>query len=191
MFSTAEDNQTTVEIHVLQGERQMASDNRTIGKFQLQAMGTPALPFHLQGDASQGQKAMVGIEVAGAHRKIGGQDAPAHLQRGVSGAAQLPAGRLQPLHGQPLLSLPYLKVFEGPHVVADQVGAGGPARHPQAKDGGAGAKAKGGPQQMLLGFPEVEVKLKPLDGINLRRRPGRRSGELGPAAGRRGPRTPV
>jgi molecular chaperone DnaK len=34
-FSTAEDNQTTVEIHVLQGERQLATDNRTIGKFQL------------------------------------------------------------------------------------------------------------------------------------------------------------
>ncbi len=38
VFSTAEDNQTTVEIHVLQGERQMAQDNRTIGKFQLQGM---------------------------------------------------------------------------------------------------------------------------------------------------------
>ena len=35
VFSTAEDNQTTVEIHVLQGERKMAMDNRTIGKFQL------------------------------------------------------------------------------------------------------------------------------------------------------------
>ena len=35
IFSTAEDNQTTVEIHVLQGERKMALDNRTIGKFQL------------------------------------------------------------------------------------------------------------------------------------------------------------
>ena len=35
VFSTAEDNQTTVEIHVLQGERQLAQDNRTIGKFQL------------------------------------------------------------------------------------------------------------------------------------------------------------
>ncbi|MEO7083634.1 MAG: molecular chaperone DnaK [Gemmatimonadaceae bacterium] len=34
-FSTADDNQTTVEIHVLQGEREMARDNRTIGKFQL------------------------------------------------------------------------------------------------------------------------------------------------------------
>ena len=35
VFSTAEDNQTTVEIHVLQGERKMAQDNKTIGKFQL------------------------------------------------------------------------------------------------------------------------------------------------------------
>ena len=34
-FSTADDNQTTVEIHVLQGEREMALDNRTIGRFQL------------------------------------------------------------------------------------------------------------------------------------------------------------
>jgi molecular chaperone DnaK len=35
VFSTAEDNQTTVEIHVLQGERKMAVDNKTIGRFQL------------------------------------------------------------------------------------------------------------------------------------------------------------
>ena len=42
VFSTAEDNQTTVEIHVLQGERQMAVDNRTIGKFQL--TGIPPAP---------------------------------------------------------------------------------------------------------------------------------------------------
>ncbi len=42
VFSTAEDNQTTVEIHVLQGERKMALDNRTIGKFQL--TGIPPAP---------------------------------------------------------------------------------------------------------------------------------------------------
>lgn len=41
-FSTAEDNQTTVEIHVLQGERKMALDNKTIGKFQL--TGIPPAP---------------------------------------------------------------------------------------------------------------------------------------------------
>jgi molecular chaperone DnaK len=42
VFSTAEDSQTTVEIHVLQGERQLALDNRTIGKFQL--TGIPPAP---------------------------------------------------------------------------------------------------------------------------------------------------
>ena len=41
-FSTADDNQTTVEIHVLQGERDMARDNRTIGKFTL--TGIPPAP---------------------------------------------------------------------------------------------------------------------------------------------------
>lgn len=35
VFSTAADNQTTVDIHVLQGERQMAADNKTLGRFQL------------------------------------------------------------------------------------------------------------------------------------------------------------
>ena len=35
VFSTAADNQTTVEIHVLQGEREMAQDNKTIGRFHL------------------------------------------------------------------------------------------------------------------------------------------------------------
>jgi molecular chaperone DnaK len=42
VFSTAEDNQTTVEIHVLQGEREMAIGNRTIGRFQL--TGIPPAP---------------------------------------------------------------------------------------------------------------------------------------------------
>ena len=40
IYSTAADNQTSVEIHVLQGEREMAQDNKTLGKFQL--TGIPA-----------------------------------------------------------------------------------------------------------------------------------------------------
>ena len=40
IYSTAADNQTSVEIHVLQGERNMAADNKTLGKFQLS--GIPA-----------------------------------------------------------------------------------------------------------------------------------------------------
>jgi molecular chaperone DnaK len=41
-FSTASDSQTSVEVHVLQGERQMARDNRTLGRFHLQ--GIPPAP---------------------------------------------------------------------------------------------------------------------------------------------------
>lgn len=42
VFSTAEDNQTSVEIHVLQGEREMAAFNKTLGRFQL--VGIPSAP---------------------------------------------------------------------------------------------------------------------------------------------------
>jgi molecular chaperone DnaK len=42
VFSTAADSQTSVEVHVLQGEREMAHDNRTLGKFHL--MGIPPAP---------------------------------------------------------------------------------------------------------------------------------------------------
>ncbi|MDP3981173.1 MAG: molecular chaperone DnaK, partial [Chlamydiota bacterium] len=42
IFSTAADSQTSVEIHVLQGEREMASSNKTIGRFQL--VGVPPAP---------------------------------------------------------------------------------------------------------------------------------------------------
>jgi molecular chaperone DnaK len=42
VFSTAADNQTSVEIHVLQGERPMSKDNRTLGKFHL--VGIPMAP---------------------------------------------------------------------------------------------------------------------------------------------------
>ena len=57
VFSTAEDNQTTVEIHVLQGERKMALDNKTIGKFQLTGIppaqrGTPQVEVTFDIDAN-------------------------------------------------------------------------------------------------------------------------------------------
>jgi molecular chaperone DnaK len=42
IFSTATDNQTAVSIHVLQGEREMAADNKTLGRFEL--VGIPAAP---------------------------------------------------------------------------------------------------------------------------------------------------
>jgi DNA-directed RNA polymerase subunit RPC12/RpoP len=42
IFSTAQDNQTSVEVHVLQGEREMAADNKTLGRFHL--VGIPPAP---------------------------------------------------------------------------------------------------------------------------------------------------
>ncbi|PIP21372.1 MAG: molecular chaperone DnaK [Candidatus Nealsonbacteria bacterium CG23_combo_of_CG06-09_8_20_14_all_40_13] len=42
VFSTAADNQTSVEVHILQGERSMAADNRTLGRFMLD--GIPPAP---------------------------------------------------------------------------------------------------------------------------------------------------
>ena len=42
VFSTAADSQTSVEVHVMQGERPMARDNRTLGKFHL--VGIPPAP---------------------------------------------------------------------------------------------------------------------------------------------------
>jgi molecular chaperone DnaK len=57
IFSTASDNQTSVEVHVLQGERPMAKDNRTLGRFHLQGIppaprGTPQIEVAFDIDAN-------------------------------------------------------------------------------------------------------------------------------------------
>ena len=57
IYSTAADNQTSVEIHVLQGEREMAADNKTLGKFQLAGIpparrGTPQIEVTFDIDAN-------------------------------------------------------------------------------------------------------------------------------------------
>ena len=57
IFSTAADNQTSVEVHVLQGERQMARDNRTLGRFHLTGLaaaprGVPQIEVAFDIDAN-------------------------------------------------------------------------------------------------------------------------------------------
>jgi molecular chaperone DnaK len=57
VFSTAADNQTSVEVHVLQGDREMAKDNRTLGKFHLDGIppaprGTPQIEVTFDIDAN-------------------------------------------------------------------------------------------------------------------------------------------
>jgi molecular chaperone DnaK len=57
IFSTAEDNQPAVDIHILQGEREMARDNRTLGNFKLEGIppaprGTPQIEVTFDIDAN-------------------------------------------------------------------------------------------------------------------------------------------
>ncbi len=57
IFSTADDNQTAVDIHVLQGERPMAADNMTLGRFRLEGIpnaprGTPQIEVTFDIDAN-------------------------------------------------------------------------------------------------------------------------------------------
>lgn len=57
IFTTAEDNQTSVEVHVLQGEREMAADNKTIGRFHLDGLvpaprGIPQIDVSFDIDAN-------------------------------------------------------------------------------------------------------------------------------------------
>jgi molecular chaperone DnaK len=56
-FSTAEDNQTAVDVHILQGEREMAHDNMTLGRFRLEGIppaprGTPQIDVTFDIDAN-------------------------------------------------------------------------------------------------------------------------------------------
>jgi molecular chaperone DnaK len=57
IFSTAEDNQTAVDIHVMQGERELARDNRTLGNFRLEGIrpaprGVPQVEVSFDIDAN-------------------------------------------------------------------------------------------------------------------------------------------
>jgi len=72
IFSTAADNQPSVEIHVLQGERPMAADNRTLGRFMLDGIlpaprGLPQVEVSFDIDAN-------GILSVGAHDKGTGKE---------------------------------------------------------------------------------------------------------------------
>ncbi len=84
VFSTAEDNQPSVEIHVLQGEREMAIYNKSLGKFQL--TGIPPAPRGIP-------QIEVGVQHRRQRHRRGVGEGPGHRQ----GAADPDQGRLRPL----------------------------------------------------------------------------------------------
>jgi molecular chaperone DnaK len=74
-FSTADDNQTKVEIHVLQGERAQARDNRTLGRFHLEGImpaprGVPKIKVTFDIDANGILSVMAKDEATGKDQKI-------------------------------------------------------------------------------------------------------------------------
>jgi len=74
-FSTATDNQTSVEVHVLQGERSMAKDNRTMGRFHLTGLppaprGMPQVEVTFDIDANGIVNVMATDKATGKEQKI-------------------------------------------------------------------------------------------------------------------------
>jgi molecular chaperone DnaK len=75
IFSTATDNQTSVEVHVLQGERSMAKDNRTLGRFHLSGLppamrGVPQIEVTFDIDANGIVNVMATDKATGKEQKI-------------------------------------------------------------------------------------------------------------------------
>ena len=89
IFSTAEDNQNAVDVHVLQGERELARDNRTLGHFRLEGIapaprGLPQIEVSFDIDAN-------GILTASAQDKATGKE-----QRiTITGSTQLPKDEVE------------------------------------------------------------------------------------------------
>ncbi|MEZ4404580.1 MAG: molecular chaperone DnaK [Kofleriaceae bacterium] len=95
-FSTASDNQTTVEVHVTQGERPMAKDNKTLGKFQLAGIppaprGVPQIEVSFDIDANGILNVTAKDKATGAERNIqitaSGGLTEADIKRAVEEAA--------------------------------------------------------------------------------------------------------
>ena len=86
IFSTAADNQTSVEVHVLQGERPLARDNRTLGRFHLVGLppaprGVPQIEVTFDIDAN----GIVNVHGEGHGDRQGAEDHHQRIERPVEG----------------------------------------------------------------------------------------------------------
>jgi hypothetical protein len=103
----------------------------SLRKQQLQVMGRPSGPFDFQGDASQGKKTVLAVQVAGAHRKLRGLDGVAHLDLIQLLEVEEPAGGCESSGGQRMGALPDLQALKGANIIPDQIGTRRPAREAQ------------------------------------------------------------
>jgi molecular chaperone DnaK len=86
VFSTAEDNQTAVDVHVLQGERPMAADNNSLGRFRLEGLpgaprGVPQVEVTFDIDAN----GILNVATRQSHRK--GRKSPSRLYQPEQGGS--------------------------------------------------------------------------------------------------------
>ena len=168
-FSTAEDNQTTVEIHVLQGERQMAQDNRTIGKFQLTgippaARGTPQVEVGFDIDANGILHVTARDKTTGKEQKIrieassGLSDA--EVDRMVKAAeqhAQDDKTRREQIEARNQLDSLVYRVEKDSKEWADRLPADAKSRLEAAMEGGRQALRSGDSENIRRGLDELNA----------------------------------
>ena len=166
-FSTAEDNQTTVEIHVLQGERQMATDNRTIGKFQL--TGIPPAPrgmpqvevtfdidangiLHVSAkDKTTGKEQKIRIEASSG---LSDQDIEKMVKNAESHAAE-DKKRRDDIEGRNQLDGLVYKVEKDSKEWVDRLSADAKSKLDNALEGGKGALKTGDPDLIRRALDEL------------------------------------
>jgi molecular chaperone DnaK len=117
IFSTADDNQSVVDIHVLQGEREMASDNKSIGRFQL--TGIPPAPRGVPQI-----EVTFDIDANGPRRRV--------ARGGGQGTAR--EGRREEQRGQPALHGPEVPVRSRRQGRSERQGRSG-VRHLRSRSG--------------------------------------------------------
>jgi len=169
VFSTAEDNQTTVEIHVLQGERQMATDNRTIGKFQL--TGIPPAPrgmpqvevtfdidangiLHVSAkDKATGKEQKIRIEASSG---LSDQDIEKMVKSAESHASE-DKKRRDEIEGRNQLDGLVYKVEKDSKEWVDRLAADVKARLDNAVEGGKGALKTGDPDLIRRALDDLNA----------------------------------
>ena len=145
---------TTAGIDLRQGHEGLPPGRQ----LEPQAVGRPALPLQLQGHRCQGQKAVVAVEVAGAHRELRGKHRVADLEGLKAGQLQLPAAGTGTPGLKAAAGLSHRQRLQLADVIPDQVGAWGPGGQGQAQAGTAWGVEEADPHQVLVTGCEIQVK---------------------------------